>query len=468
LQPLFCKTCSVSSARIVITTSTYFINALKPKNMLGHLKPSCALPADAKYIYRLHYCSVCAALRAQNGIFASLFINHELTLVLDALTPYLSGFREKKTACPAAALLKKNPAYHHPAVERAALISYVLAWIKVADWQADKPAFWKKIISETLEKSARRMLKDLPESFSKIIENYIKISKTSNADFETVVKSSAELSQAAFFYVADATELREKDELGDFFYAGALIPVIDHLSDLENDLKTSQYNPIAELAEIRKISLLQSKKHFLQLFDNWSRKINTRSSLLLQKGIVSLNFAKTIENILLTAAAKTGCQTKNCVSCQTEYPSEMHVQSADCYACCDVATCCSGNNCDTACCIGCCTCGFEATRGGCCEICDANCCNNGGDCCGDGCCCGDNHSGMSGTSGKSAFPDFPTSETKDTLGSKVETQVPKSEVLFDTLQKNINDTLEKFNKEFPLPENKLPQTPDGAAETEMT
>jgi hypothetical protein len=75
---------------------------------------------------------------------------------------------------------------------------------------------------------------------------------------------------------------------------------------------------------------------------------------------------------------------------------------------------------------------------------------------------------MSGTSGKSAFPDFPTSETKDTLGSKVETQVPKSEVLFDTLQKNINDTLEKFNKEFPLPENKLPQTPDGAAETEMT
>jgi hypothetical protein len=76
--------------------------------MLGHLKPRiCQLSPASKQHYQHLYCSICASLRQQFGLSASLLINHELILSLAAF-PEISALETQTCACPAKLFCQKK------------------------------------------------------------------------------------------------------------------------------------------------------------------------------------------------------------------------------------------------------------------------------------------------------------------------------------------------------------------------
>ncbi|MGR8935002.1 MAG: DUF5685 family protein [Gammaproteobacteria bacterium] len=107
--------------------------------MLGHIKPPlCRLDASAKMHYRQAYCSVCYSLRRQFGLPAALLLNHELALSVAAL-PHHCGATvpPASCACPAQLFLTRRTVAQHSIIDRAARYRLVLAWLKLADWEAE-------------------------------------------------------------------------------------------------------------------------------------------------------------------------------------------------------------------------------------------------------------------------------------------------------------------------------------------
>lgn len=222
--------------------------------MLGHLKPIlCGLSETGKSQYWQYYCSVCASLRSQNSLAYSALLNNELTLVLAAFqTEIEQEAKAIKTACPAKAFLAKNDAITHQSIEMAGKLSVVLGWIKVVDWQTDKPRFYKKIILHKIQKKVSKIIPQLTLDTQNIINQYVELTKNDESDFEIIRKQSNDLSQALVQEVAQLTKANTdyiniiKDLFGK---AGEIIAVADHLIDIEADRYGKQYNPILFAAE---------------------------------------------------------------------------------------------------------------------------------------------------------------------------------------------------------------------------
>lgn len=427
--------------------------------MLGHLKPACSLSPDAKSLYRTHYCSVCAALRSQNGLFAAFFINHELTLALHALTPYLNDFQAQKTSCPSALFLKKNNAYKHPAAERAAELSYILAWIKSIDEQTDNPALYKKILEKQLRTRAEKLLQTFPPALVNIIDEFAAVTRNAQANIQTLTEVSGKLSKQCFLYIAGATRLQNTAKMSDFFYAiGALIPLADGIADLKKDIQKQESNPILELANEQKIPLETALLKTKNTLEKIANEILTQVKLLYAENIFTHNFTLTAQNIVGNVLHKIGCAPKTCLSCTGgHYADNMNVRAADCYACCDCASCCN-SDCSAACFTACCTCGCDIlSNGDCCNTCgDDGCCNN---CCNDGCCdCSDSDKGGTTSGAKNpSFPDFP----KDTVASDT-TDILKQSA--DSLENTVKDSLNDLKNDLEPQPDSLPEIPDNSPE----
>jgi hypothetical protein len=422
--------------------------------MLGHLKPACSLSPDAKSLYRTHYCSVCSALRSQNGLFAAFFINHELTLALHALTPYLNDFKARKTPCPSALFIKKNNAYKHPAAERAAELSYILAWIKSLDEQTDNPALYKKLLEKQLRTRAEKLLQAFPTALAEIIEEFALVTRSAQSNIQTLTEVSGKLSKQCFLYIADATRLQDSAKMSDFFYAvGALIPLADSIADLKKDIQKNESNPILDLANEQKISLEKALLKTKKTLEKIANEILTQVKLLQTENIFTHNFALTAQNIVGNVLHKIGCAPKTCLSCSGgQYAENMNVRAADCYACCDCASCCN-SDCSAACFTACCTCGCDLlSNSDCCNTCgEDGCCNN---CCND-CCSGSDNSGTASGAKNPSFPDFP----KDTVAHDT-TDILKQSA--DSLENTVKDSLKDLKNDFePIPDS-LPEMPDNS------
>ncbi len=230
--------------------------------MLGHLKPIlCGLSETGKSQYWQYYCSVCASLRSENNLAYSFLLNNELTLVLAAFQNEIEQEAKSiRTVCPAKAYLGKNDALTHQSIEMAGKLSVILGWIKILDWQTDKPRFYKKIILHKVQKKVDKILPTLTENSLKIINDYVLMTKNDENDFEIIKKQSNDLSQTLVQEIAQLTNATPEyiqDVKTLFGKAGEIIAVADHLIDVEADRYGKQYNPILFLAEQNKTPLAE-------------------------------------------------------------------------------------------------------------------------------------------------------------------------------------------------------------------
>lgn len=421
--------------------------------MLGHLRPStCSLDQNSRQAYQNFYCSICASLRNQYSLPYSLFINNELTLVLLAFESEMERVADK-TRCPSAGFTIKRPVSQADAVDLAARLSVLLGWVKVVDWNADKPAFYKKAIEQALTKKVEPVMELISPAFQKLLKDYLLLTKNNSEDFDYVNELTGQVSEQVVLEVGAYTDTFPEKiiAIGRLFkVCGQLISLADHLVDLEKDQLSNQYNPILTKYEQERVDLSTAYHQFLQRFNRVMIQGKELLSIFYRKEIVAHHFYSSLlkaftrieqevrntRPVFIDAPMAMGDMILTKATCGPEFSgAECDCSQASTYfdqqasqCCCKGGgcpcdNCCKGGGGGGCCCNDCCKGGgggcdcCKGGGGGCdcckgggggCDCCKGNgggcdcckgsggCCKNGNHCCDCDCCCDGVSSGSGG------------------------------------------------------------------------
>ena len=270
-------------------------------------------------------------LRSQYSLPYSLFINNELTLVLLAFGQSME-FVEGQTRCPSAGFTIKRPKSSHQAIDLAAKLSVLLGWVKVVDWQADKPALYKKIVEQALQKKTDSIQLELDNEFQSTLNQYIQLTKNNSKNFDEVNEQTGLLSeQVALAIGAKTTALPEHAMLiaSLFNLCGQLISITDHLIDLESDQLSNQYNPILYNAENQGTSIGQEYLKLHLRFNRLSIQVQDLLAFFQEKSIIQSSFCNALRQALLRM--KREVRANRPVGLDQEYnTSDLVMAAADC------------------------------------------------------------------------------------------------------------------------------------------
>jgi len=217
--------------------------------MIGHIKPKvCKLPSETKDEYMKLYCSICHSLKSQFGILGTLLVNSELAIILLALRNYYTP-EERQYRCPAKLRCTSKPISVHKAVNCASKFSFLLGWLKVLDWETDRPSRYKKWIRKSLDRRAYSLLATLSKESLHVVEEYRDLTAGNSSDFSDVRRMSRLLSRTICIELGKQTMIDSSDLmlLSDFFgLIGEIVALADPLIDLRKDIEAKEYNPIRE------------------------------------------------------------------------------------------------------------------------------------------------------------------------------------------------------------------------------
>ncbi len=339
--------------------------------MLGHLKPIlCNLENEQKEIFWLNYCSVCAGLRQKHALPYSFVLNKEIVFVLIAFEKYIFEAEITTTQCPAKLFLAQKKIFKHQITEVSANLSIVLAYIKALDWYVDAPSFFKKVILARLKKKFDKIFSTLSNNLQNVIQDYIKITKENEKDFQKVQALSGFLAKNIALEISEYTSADLdfiKDIAQIFEELGKIIGIADHLIDFENDLITKQYNPIIENSHQNQNSYITEYKKMLSLY--YLSKNHLERNFLNE---IQGNFSPILKNAFLQLTNSIKSTTPKSIFEQYSQ-KDIVVMHNNCDGNCDCGGCEGCNGCDcNGCCNGDCSCcGNES---------DCNCGECGADC----------------------------------------------------------------------------------------
>lgn len=322
--------------------------------MLGHLKPPlCRLPAEAGIQYRRVYCSLCYSLRRQFGLPASLLVSHELAISLLAGANTLDVPLEYR-ACPARLLCRSRLVLRHETIDRTARLNLLLVWLKLADWRADSRRVYGGLAMAVADRWARPILSELSRTTREFIGEYLRLIENPRPDFAETRTRSGLLARHVFteMFGPSPVPLGQAVSL-----LGEIIPVADALLDLERDVAKGQYNPIAEAAARRALSLEQA---WSELYRDYSGLAGRVRTLLPETG--NRVFSAVVAGSLAQLSARIGRDeeaTAGPSSRRRKKRADGTVQQSGWCDCCECSCeCCGGVAEDAGCCdsCGCCEC----------------------------------------------------------------------------------------------------------------
>jgi hypothetical protein len=330
--------------------------------MVGHLKITpCKLDKLQKETYWLSYCSICHALRKNQGFTTALLLSNELTLLLLAFGNYIPK-DDLKTICPATFFLQKKPIFQNETSKLAASLSILLAWLKITDDLTDEPNLSKKLIYKILDRKMQNKVV-LSENLQTVVADYILVVKANETDFEKVQLQSKTLASALAIEIgrtttASPTFIAQQAEI--FGLLGELIGIADHLIDLEIDFYQSAYNPIIEIVTNKQITFATAYQIFLDKF-YYKRNL----ILLSLKETTNITFIQATQGAMQTLLTKIYANKPIFVEYEPEnetyrHTMQIHKADCDCGGCdcdCGSCDCCAESSCGNDCCSFCSDCG---------------------------------------------------------------------------------------------------------------
>jgi hypothetical protein len=338
--------------------------------MLGHLKPRfCQLTSPSKQHYQHLYCSICYSLRLQFGLSASFFINHELTLSLAAFPDYVT-MNTENCACPAKLFCKQKPILLDPLIDKAASLCLLLVWLKLVDSETDSPAFYKKILRQSIEAKVQPVLANLTPSTRQFIDSYLLLIRANSTDFSTTSKMSGLLAKQIFQELCQHNDNTQETVTEITLLLGELITVADALLDLNKDIERKQYNPIITATEQNNSTLMQEytllKIDYDKLVQDITaiihatnlKSVNPLFCEILQQSLNNLSGNIHRANTIMFADSARN-RRNNSASNQQVNNNGCAEGCGGCFDCCQFCgengNCCECGSCDG--CGGCCECG---------------------------------------------------------------------------------------------------------------
>ena len=198
--------------------------------------------------YRGIYCSLCKTLKNEYGLFATLTLNYDFTLLALtrlAFAKECCGFKDSR--CAFNPLKKCQQCVNdNEQLSYSAAAAMIMCYHKVNDDIADS-AFFKKLLMRAVKpyfalkrKKAINKYPTLDEIISRAMAEQAEVEKRGNAGIDASAHPSAKAMGEILSFGFDG---ETKEKLNRFGYlAGRWVYLMDALDDMEADRKTHSYN----------------------------------------------------------------------------------------------------------------------------------------------------------------------------------------------------------------------------------
>lgn len=198
-------------------------------------------------VYRSYYCGLCKSLKERYGARGQMTLSYDMTflsLLLSSLyEPETEHGYRKCIAHP----LEKHEYRKNECADYAADMNLLLSYEKCVDDWKDEHQFKKKLMADLLKSCNRQVYERYPQKIQKICEAMDEIhcyEKSEQWNIDEVAGAFGRVMAEIFAYRQDEWEETLR-RMGFFF--GKYIYLMDAYEDIEEDLKTGNFNPFKEL-----------------------------------------------------------------------------------------------------------------------------------------------------------------------------------------------------------------------------
>lgn len=198
-------------------------------------------------LYRSYYCGLCEALKRRHGLIGRAMLNYDMTFLVMILSDLYEVETEEECCRCVMHPVHKHCQRYNDVSDYCADMCVLLSYYKcVDDWEDGRKLnrwFMAKLLRRKKEKVAR-----LYPQKAAFIENRLNmlsiVENAKNTPIDKVAKMFGEIMAEVFIYEDD---LWKEDLYKVGFYLGKYIYLLDAYEDIEEDLKTGDYNPFKEI-----------------------------------------------------------------------------------------------------------------------------------------------------------------------------------------------------------------------------
>ncbi|MCI9580946.1 MAG: hypothetical protein HFF34_06195 [Oscillospiraceae bacterium] len=199
-------------------------------------------------LYNATYCGLCRCLRRRYGLLAPMLLTYDCTFLALLLEPPQEQFTPCRGRCHANPLRTRVMCPDSPALDAAADATVILTWWKLRDEIADHglwgglPARGLSILLRSAYRKAVRLAPELDKTAQACLGDLARLEREDCPSIDRVADTFARMLQASAPRTGEKGRDRVFAEV--LYHVGRWIYLADAQSDLEEDQRTGQYNPI--------------------------------------------------------------------------------------------------------------------------------------------------------------------------------------------------------------------------------
>lgn len=236
--------------------------------MFGYIRPlKDELKVREFEAFKACYCALCHTLKTQYGTFSRFILNYDFTFLSMLLWDEDETPVNKCARCIASPFRKKTYCEPSRALQICAGYSIILAWWKLRDSVADEGFFHSlrdRALSLLLKRAYRKASKTyvvFEQTVRSGLEELRHLEDSEGASLDAYADKFAMITAALVSEAEGAGKQRALSQL--LYHTGRFIYIIDACDDLEDDLKNSRFNAIAQRFGIKKGKLSDEDKQSL-------------------------------------------------------------------------------------------------------------------------------------------------------------------------------------------------------------
>lgn len=197
-------------------------------------------------IYHAYYCGLCKCLRERCGIRGQLTLSYDMTFLIILLTGLYEPRTKKGVVRCIAHPFEKHISYSNEFTEYAASVNLILAYYKYRDDWNDEGRQKSHIAARLLYSHMKKIRKEYPDKVAKVAAELKKISLLEQKDEQNIDVMAGlfgNIMAELFAYRKDEWEFSLR-KTG--FFLGKFIYLMDAYEDVEDDIRSGNYNPFKE------------------------------------------------------------------------------------------------------------------------------------------------------------------------------------------------------------------------------
>lgn len=218
-------------------------------------------------IYRSYYCGLCKALGKNGGQTARLSLSYDMTFIYMVLSSlYEPKMRQKMERCILHPVTKRMVTKNEIA-DYAADMSVLMTYLKGRDDWKDRETIKKSVAGrltmDVTQKSYKRIREKYPEKTCFILSRMKRLDegeKNLSNDIDYMAGAFGDIMGEVFCMKNDMWEQTVR-KMG--FYLGKFIYLMDAYEDIEEDIRTKNYNPFFDTY----------KRLGKEMFDEYAEKV---------------------------------------------------------------------------------------------------------------------------------------------------------------------------------------------------